>query len=168
MDMDIKLNETFNLNSNILGGEFDLRENKEIKLFGVKLFINSIPEVYNFDSIESLFQFGENIDNYYCYLQYNLNQIFLLEKDANQDITQRRNIYNINKEWNLFLNSKGNIVVQQNISPRITSTFKRFPQDEYFFVSLSYLYYCLRNHSFKSKIDLQTKFESLINEADRK
>lgn len=161
--MNIKLGRTLNLDSKNLRGVMDFDKDLEMKFFGVRLNINSKPEIYNFDCVESLFQFGENKDNLYCYLQYDENHVFILEKDRNQNFIGEKNVYNINNEWNLFLNSKKNIVVQQNKSPIITSYFRNFSQNEYFFVSLSYLYYCLRNYSFNSKIDLETKFKSLIN-----
>lgn len=139
-------------------------QNEETKFFGVLLSLDVKPEIHIFNSLESSFRFGENKDLYYSFLQDETNGLFIIEREGhNQNhFIGGRNIYNINNEWNLFLNSKNDIAVQKNKSPFTTIRFRYFPKNKYFFVKLSYLYYCLRNHSFTTKDDLETKFKSLI------
>ena len=140
---------------------FDFENNNELEFIGVKLDIKFKPEIYTFDSVKNLFEFGENRDNYFCFLKTK-NEIYTLEKESNESIIGGINIYNINSNWNLFVNSYNNIVVQQNKKPFTTAYFRHFPSTQIFFIHLSYLYYCLRNYDFENKEDIKSKFESVL------
>jgi hypothetical protein len=80
-----------------------------------------------------------------------------------ENIIGGNNIYNISLEWNLFINSKNDIVVQQDKRPITTAYFRNFPTNENFLIYLSYLYYSIRNNTFENKDELKAKFESVLN-----
>ncbi len=141
---------------------FDFESNSKIEFIGVKLDIKYKPEIYTFDCVKKLFEFGQNRDNYFCFLKTE-NEIYTLEMESNESIIGGINIYNINSNWNLFVNSFENIVVQQNEKPFITAYFRNFPTTQDFFIHLSYLYYCLRNYDFENKEDIKSKFEAVLN-----
>ncbi|MGQ7944802.1 hypothetical protein [Flavobacterium sp. WC2509] len=162
--MKLKIGRSFNLDSKTSESleEFDLRNLKLINFIGIRLFIIGNPEIHYFNSLEKLLQFGRNLDNFFSYMSIEDENIYVLEKIDEENIIGSKNIYNISLEWNLFINSKNNIVVQQNKQPITTAYFRNFPTNENFLIHLSYLYYCVRNNTFENKEDIKAKFKSLL------
>ncbi|WP_433835673.1 hypothetical protein [Flavobacterium anhuiense] len=154
---------TIYLDSKIVKGknEISLDFQDKLKFIGVHLYFDSKPEIYLFSSVNDILSHAENKDNYYCYLEYDEKIAFILEKIDDQTVIGGKNVYSDSGEWRLFINSKTNIVVQQD-KPTISNTyFRHFPSNINFYISLSYLYYVLRNYKIDNNLIIKSKFESL-------
>jgi len=159
----LKIGRTFYLDSKIIKAisALDLDLPREHKFIGVHLYLDSSPEISIFSSADDLFLHAQNKDNYYCYLEYEESLVYILEKAHDESIIGAKNVYCASGEWRLFINSKMDIVVQQD-KPKTTNTyFRYFPLNQNFYLSLSYLYHTLRNYKFDDNLTVKSKFESL-------
>lgn len=162
----LKVGRTFNLDSKIINGieTIQLDFPAKHKFIGVYLYFDEEPEIYLFSSVEDLFNHGQNKDNYYCFLECDQNIIYILEKIDKELVIGGKNVYCKSGDWKLFINTKTNIVIQQTAPNTHNTYFRNFPSNQSFYISLSYLYYTLRNYRFdlnstvKSKFDLLNKY----------
>lgn len=134
-----------NLTNKIIVVSFNITGNNVVDIF------SNISEGLNFKFENDLvLKYFENIDE-------NNAQKMKYIIPAKDNFVAANNVIGLNKKWNLYLNSRNDIVVQHKDFPENNTTirFKNFPGDDNFYVHLSCLILILKNEEFDTELELQ-------------
>jgi len=139
-------NKYFTVKLNILGG-YELSEHLELPI--------AIDHLKQHDLV---FRFIET------FIKDDTQRIFVLHNiNGSAKLVGYCNYYGIGDDWKLYVNSKGDVVIQHLQFPQkdITIRFRDFPMDKEFYVHLSCLIYTVTNYKLNSQAEIRMVFNKI-------
>lgn len=129
------------------------------KFIGVQLFLDNKPEVFNFYKVEDLIYHSKNRDNYFHFYENAEGRIYILHINEN-NIVGGKNIYSVELDFEFFINSISNVVVQR-VKNGISRSYFDLSKDDNYYISLAILYYIVRNYDHIGGKEIKNKYKDL-------
>ncbi|RZJ99722.1 MAG: hypothetical protein EOO43_25990 [Flavobacterium sp.] len=143
----------------------DLLSKSDTSFFVVELKLCGGYEIQEFNDLQSSLEHSRHHDLVYRFIEYTdiegkRRTLVIHNLTYTDKVFAYQNFYGIGSDWKLYVNSKGDVVVQHIKFAKvdITARFRNFPIDKTFYLYLSCLIYTLTNCQLFTENDIKTTF----------